>query len=65
MGKIFKELLKEIEQINSEDKKGFEKLLIQSEKIFSIGFLKLADKPFHKVWFMLKTNSILIKIKEL
>ena len=33
-GENLKELLKEIENINSEDKKGFEKLLVQSEKIF-------------------------------
>ena len=62
-GEDLQELLGEIEQINSEDKKGFEKLLIQSEKIFSIGFLKLADKPFHKVWFMLKQIPSLIKLK--
>ena len=48
-GENLEELLKEIKNINSEDKKGFEKLLVQSEKIFSIGFLKLADKPFHKL----------------
>ena len=62
-GEDLQELLGEIEQINSEDKKGFEKLLIQSEKIFSIGFLKLADKPFHKVWFMLKQIPSLLKLK--
>ena len=62
-GEDLQELLREIEQINSEDKKGFEKLLIQSEKIFSIGFLKLADKPFHKVWFMLKQIPSLLKLK--
>ena len=62
-GEDLQKLLEEIEQINPEDKKGFEKLLIQSEKIFSIGFLKLADKPFHKIWFMLKQIPSLLKLK--
>ena len=62
-GEDLQKLLGEIEQINPDDKRGFEKLLIQSEKIFSIGFIKLADKPFHKVWFMLKQIPSLLKLK--
>ena len=56
-------MLKEIENLNPTDKKGFEKLLVQSEKIFNIGFLKLADKPFHQVWFMIKQIPSLLKLK--
>ena len=62
-GENLQELLQEIKQINPEDKKGFEKLLEQSEKIFDIGFAKLADKPFHQVWFMLKQIPSLLKLK--
>jgi hypothetical protein len=46
MEKIYRSSFKKLKQINPEDKKGFEKLLEQSEKIFDIGFAKLADKPF-------------------
>lgn len=56
-------LLKEIENLNPTDKKGFEKLLVQSEKIFNIGFLKLADKPFHQFWFMIKQIPSLLILK--
>ena len=62
-GEDLNELLQDIEKIDPNDKKGFEKLLIESEKIFNIGFLKLADKPFHKVWFMLKQIPALLKLK--
>lgn len=62
-GEDLQDLLNQIEKLNPEDKKGFEKLLIQSEKIFNIGFLKLADKPFHKVWFMMKQIPALLKLK--
>ena len=62
-GENLQELLQEIKQINPEDKKGFEKLLEQSEKIFDIGFAKLADKPFHQVWFMLKQIPSFLKLK--
>ena len=62
-GEDLNQLLQDIENINPNDKKGFEKLLIESEKIFNIGFLKLADKPFHKVWFMLKQIPALLKLK--
>ena len=62
-GEDLNQLLRDIEKIDPNDKKGFEKLLIESEKIFNIGFLKLADKPFHKVWFMLKQIPALLKLK--
>lgn len=62
-GEDLNHLLQDIEKIDPNDKKGFEKLLIESEKIFNIGFLKLADKPFHKVWFMLKQIPVLLKLK--
>jgi phytoene desaturase len=62
-GEDLESLLKEIENLNPTDKKGFEKLLVQSEKIFNIGFLKLADKPFHQVWFMIKQIPSLLKLK--
>ena len=62
-GENLNQLLQDIQKIDPNDKKGFEKLLIESEKIFNIGFLKLADKPFHKVWFMLKQIPALLKLK--
>ena len=62
-GEDLNQLLKDIEKLSPIDKEGFQKLLVQSEKIFNIGFLKLADKPFHKVWFMLKQIPSLLKLK--
>ena len=62
-GEDLEDLLSQIEKVNPKDKEGFEKLLKQSEKIFNIGFLKLADKPFHKVWFMIKQIPSLFKLK--
>jgi len=62
-GEDLNQLLKDIEKLSPADKEGFQKLLVQSEKIFNIGFLKLADKPFHKVWFMLKQVPSLLKLK--
>lgn len=62
-GEDLNQLLKDIEKLSPTDKEGFKKLLVQSEKIFNIGFLKLADKPFHKVWFMLKQIPSLLKLK--
>ena len=62
-GEDLNQLLKDIEKLSPTDKEGFQKLLVQSEKIFNIGFLKLADKPFHKVWFMLKQIPSLLKLK--
>ncbi|MEL0177374.1 MAG: phytoene desaturase family protein [Pelagibacteraceae bacterium] len=62
-GENLNELLQQIEKIHLEDKRGFKNLLTQSEKIFNIGFLKLADKPFHQIWFMLKQIPSLLKLK--
>ncbi len=62
-GEDLGDLLSQVEKVNPEDKEGFEKLLKQSEKIFNIGFLKLADKPFHKVLFMIKQIPSLFKLK--
>ena len=62
-GENLEELLRDIKKINKKDKDGFEKLLVESKKIFNVGFLKLADKPFHQAWYMIKQIPALIKLK--
>lgn len=62
-GSDLDDLLNEIKNFNNKDASGFQKLLKQSEKIFNIGFTKLAEKPFHQLIFMLKQIPSLIKLK--
>jgi len=57
------ENLREISKFNSDDIKGFEKLIKFSEKIFNKGYLELADKPFSKFTFMLKQIPALLILK--
>jgi phytoene desaturase len=62
-GSNLDDLFNEIRSFDNEDASGFQKLLKQSEKIFNIGFTKLAEKPFHQLFFMLKQIPSLIKLK--
>ena len=42
------EMKKQIEKINEDDVKGYEKLVKFTKKIFDKGFTELADVPFDK-----------------
>ena len=55
--------LREISKFNSDDIKGFKKLIKFSERIFNKGYLELADKPFSKFTFMLKQIPSLLILK--
>jgi phytoene desaturase len=57
------ENLREISKFNSDDIKGFEKLIKFSERIFNKGYLELADKPFSKFTFMLRQIPSLLILK--
>jgi phytoene desaturase len=53
----------EIRKISPDDVKGYAGLLKTSKDIFDIGFEKLADKPFTKLWTMLAQIPSLLRLK--
>ena len=55
--------LKEIEKLNKEDIKGYEKLVNFTKKIFDKGFTELADVSFDKPFSMLQQLPALLKLK--
>ena len=54
---------KQIEKINKDDVKGYERLVKFTKKIFEKGFLELADVPFDKPKTMIKQLPALLKLK--
>jgi phytoene desaturase len=44
----------EIAKIEPKDVDGFDRFLVESEKNYRVGFLKMVDKPFHTAWSMAK-----------
>ena len=57
------EMRNQIELINKEDVKGYEKLVNFTKKIFDKGFTELADVPFDKPFVMLQQLPALLKLK--
>ena len=57
------QMKKQIEKINKEDVKGYEKLLKFTKKIFDKGFTELAEVSFDKPLIMMKQLPALIKLK--
>ena len=53
----------EIRKFSKNDVKGYAALLKTSKAIFDIGFKKLADKPFTKLWTMLAQIPSLLRLK--
>ena len=53
----------QIEKINKEDVKGYEKLVNFTKKIFDKGFTELADVPFDKPFIMMQQLPALLKLK--
>jgi phytoene desaturase len=62
-GGTIEDTLAAIDEIEPDDKAGYMALLKQSEAIFDVGFTKLSDKPFHKIWTMLAQVPALIRLK--
>ena len=54
---------KQIEKINKEDAKGYERLVNFTKKIFDKGFTELADVPFDKPFVMMQQLPALLKLK--
>ena len=57
------EMKNQIQNINVEDVKGYEKLVNFTKKIFDKGFTELADVPFDKPFVMMQQLPALLKLK--
>ena len=57
------EMKNQIQKINMEDVKGYEKLVNFTKKIFDKGFTELADVPFDKPFVMMQQLPALLKLK--
>jgi phytoene desaturase len=57
------QLLEQIKAIEPRDVNGYLKMLRHAEKIFELGYLKLADQPFHKLSSLIKYTPDIIKLK--
>ena len=53
----------QIEKINKDDVKGYEKLVKFTKKIFEKGFIELADVPFDKPAIMMRQFPALLRLK--
>ena len=58
-----KEMKEQIEKINKDDVKGYEKLVNFTKKIFDKGFMELADVPFDRPFVMMQQLPALLKLK--
>ncbi|MBD1165618.1 phytoene desaturase [Pelagibacterales bacterium SAG-MED10] len=56
-------MIKQIENINKDDVKGYQKLVAFTKKIFDKGFTELADVPFDKPFVMMQQLPALLKLK--
>jgi phytoene desaturase len=61
-GGTAEDTLREIARISPADVQGYKDLLEQSRKIFEVGFVKLADQPFHSFFTMLAQVPDLIRL---
>ena len=57
------EMKNQIQNVNTEDVKGYERLVNFTKKIFDKGFTELADVPFDKPFVMMQQLPALLKLK--
>jgi len=62
-GGTLDETLAEIGRIEPGDCDGYRSLLVQSEKIFKVGFLQLSAEPFHRFGTMLRQIPALLRLR--
>ncbi|MCY7305664.1 MAG: phytoene desaturase [Rhodoferax sp.] len=62
-GGTLDETLAEIARIEPGDCDGYRSLLVQSEKIFKVGFVQLSAEPFHRFGAMLKQIPALLRLR--
>lgn len=56
-------LLAEIERLSPRDVDGYRRLAAEAERIFEIGYLQLADRPFSRVSDMLRVLPAMMRLK--
>ena len=56
------EMKNQIQNVNTEDVKGYERLVNFTKKIFDKGFTELADVPFDKPFVMMQQLPALLKL---
>ena len=62
-GGTLDETLAEIARIDPNDCDGYSSLLVQSEKIFNVGFVQLSAEPFHRFGAMLRQIPALLRLR--
>ena len=62
-GGTLDETLAEIARIDPNDCDGYRSLLVQSEKIFNVGFVQLSAEPFHRFGAMLRQIPALLRLR--
>lgn len=62
-GGTLDETLSEIARIEPGDCAGYRSLLVQSERIFNVGFVQLSAEPFHRFSAMLKQIPALLRLR--
>jgi phytoene desaturase len=62
-GGTLDETLAEIARFEPADCNGYKSLLVESEKIFKVGFVQLSAVPFHKFGLMLKQIPALLRLR--
>ena len=62
-GGTLEETLAEIARIEPADCDGYKSLLVESEKIFKVGFVQLSAVSFHKFGLMLKQIPALLRLR--
>jgi len=62
-GGTLDETLAEIARIEPDDCAGYRSLLVQSEKIFKVGFVQLSAAPFHRFGVMLRQIPALLRLR--
>jgi len=60
-GENLDELLSQIRLFNPQDVKGYKQLLTFSDRIYDVGFERLASQPFHSFITLLKTIPELLR----
>ena len=62
-GGTLDETLAEIARIEPTDCEGYRRLLVQSEKIFKVGFVQLSAEPFHRFRTMVRQIPALLRLR--
>lgn len=57
------QMLDQIQRISPKDVDGYNRMLKKAQEIFEIGYVELADKPFHKLSTMVKHAPDIFRLK--